>query len=135
MSAPEAAAFLHEQSSAALLESGEWCQLGIARRSDDQLIGDVGVCVAHDLEQAEIGFSLGAASQGKGYGNEAIRAVLDLLFVHAPIARVVAITDARNSPAIRLLERVGMRMTSTVDAVFKGQPCVEHVFVIHRGEG
>ena len=135
MSESEAVAFLHEQSSASLLEPDKWCQLGIAIRSDDQLIGDVGVCVAHDLEQAEIGFSLGATSQGKGFGNEAIRAVLDLLFMHTPIARVVAITDARNASAIRLLERAGMRMTSTVDAVFKGQPCVEHVFAIDRDEG
>jgi RimJ/RimL family protein N-acetyltransferase len=135
MSESEAAAFLHEQSSASLLEPSHWCQLGIATRSDDQLIGDVGVCVAHDLEQAEIGFSLGAPSQRKGFGNEAIRAVLDLLFMHTSIARVVAITDARNAPAIRLLERVGMRATSTADSVFKGVPCVEHSFAIHRGEG
>ena len=135
MSEPEAAAFLHEQSSASLLEPGHWGQLGIATRSDDQLIGDVGVCVAHDLEQAEIGFSLDAHSQGKGFGSEAVRGVLELLFMRTPIARVIAITDARNTPAIRLLERAGMRMTSTVDAVFKGQPCVEHVFVIDRHEG
>jgi len=135
MSESEAAAFLQEQNSASLLEPGHWCQLGIATRSDDQLIGDVGVCVAEDLEQAEIGFSLGAASQGKGFGNEAIRAVLDLLFMHTPIAWVTAITDARNAPAIRLLGRAGMRMTSTVDSVFKGEPCAEHVFAIDRGEG
>jgi ribosomal-protein-alanine N-acetyltransferase len=135
ISESEAVAFLHERSSASVLQSGHWCQLGIATRGDDQLIGDVGVCVADDLEQAEIGFSLGAPSQGKGFGNEAVRAVLDLLFMHTPVARVIAITDARNVPVIRLLERVGMRMTSTVDAVFKGQPCVEHVFAIRRGEG
>lgn len=133
MSESEAAAFLQEQSSASLLEPGHWCQLGIATRSDDRLIGDVGVYVAPDLEQAEIGFSLDIPSQGKGFGSEAIRVVLDLLFMHTPIARVVAITDARNAPAIRLLERAGMRMTGTVDAVFKGQPCVEYVFAIHRG--
>ena len=134
MSESEATAFLHEQSLTSLLEPGQWCQLGIATRSNDQLIGDVGVCVAHDLEQAEIGFSLGASSQGKGFGNETIRAVLVLLFMHTPIARVIAITDARNASAIRMLERVGMRMASTVDAVFKGRPCVEHLFTIDRGE-
>lgn len=135
LSESEAVAFLHEQSSASLLEPGRWCQLGIATRSDDQLIGDVGVCVSLDLEQAEIGFSLGTSSQGKGFGSEAVRAVFDLLFMHTPIARVIAITDARNTPAIRLLERAGMRVSSTVEAVFKGQPCVEHVFVLDRGEG
>jgi RimJ/RimL family protein N-acetyltransferase len=135
MSESEAATFLREQSSASLLGPGHWCQLGIATRSDDQLIGDVGVCVAPDLQQAEIGFSLGTPSQGKGFGNEAVRAVVDLLFMHTPIARVIAITDARNTPAIRLLERAGMRMTSTLDSVFKGEPCVEHVFAIQRGEG
>ena len=107
MSESEAAAFLHEQSSASLSAPGHWCQFGIATRGDYQLIGDVGVCVAEDREQAEIGFSLGAGSQGKGFGNEAIRAVLALLFMHTPIARVIAITDARNAPAIRLLERAG----------------------------
>jgi len=45
---------------------------------------------------------------------------------------VVAITDARNSTAIRLLERIGMRRLRTRDAVFRGEACREHSYALSR---
>ena len=46
--------------------------------------------------------------------------------------RVIGITDARNLPSMRLMERVGMRMTETSQAVFRGEACVEHTYTVTR---
>ena len=59
--------------------------------------------------QAEVGFTLAPAHQGKGYGTEALRALLGYAFGTLELHRVVAVTDALNEPAAALLERVGMR--------------------------
>jgi RimJ/RimL family protein N-acetyltransferase len=57
--------------------------------------------------QAEIGFTLAPAEQGKGYASEAVRAVLHHLFLVRGLHKVAAECDARNTASARLLERVG----------------------------
>ena len=43
-----------------------------------------------------------------------------------------AITDARNQPSIRLLERLGFLRTGTEAASFKGAPCREHTYELQN---
>jgi aminoglycoside 6'-N-acetyltransferase len=117
---------------APLFEPGEWCQIAIAERDAGALIGDIGLCVAADGAQAEIGFTVCAPSQGRGLGADAVRTAIALLFERTAVARVVGITDARNGSSVRLLERVGMSRVATVDTVFHGEPCTEHVYAIAR---
>ena len=128
----DAAQFIAEMSGVALFPQGEWIQLAIAESHTDRLIGDLGICVAKDGTSAEVGFTLASAAQGVGFGTEAVTAAIRLIFEHAPVAQILAVTDARNLPAQRLLERVNMRRVKTLAAVFKGQPCVEHVYAISR---
>jgi RimJ/RimL family protein N-acetyltransferase len=122
-------------SAAAFCTIGQWFQFGIADRSTDRLIGDIGVCV-HGPEKghAELGFTLAADWQGRGLAFEAVCETLVLLFENTDIDRVIAITDARNDASVRLLERVGMKRLETLNAVFRGEPCLEHVLSIHRQE-
>lgn len=129
----DAAQCITDMSGIALFPQGQWIQLAIAAWPTNRLIGDLGICVARDGESAEVGFTLAAAAQGMGLGTDAVKAAIRLTFDHAPVAQIVAVTDARNLPALRLLERVGMRRVNTVAAVFRGQPCVEHVYGISRG--
>jgi RimJ/RimL family protein N-acetyltransferase len=82
----------------------------------------------------EIGFTLSPGAQGRGIGTAAVREVIDLVFRFTGAGRVVGITDARNLPSIRLLERVGMRRVDSGEAMFRGEPCVEHRYAIDRGE-
>ena len=72
-------------------------------------IGDVGVDLHDNRMQAEIGFTLAAAYQRRGFAAEAVRAVLDHLFRVAGLHKVSAECDARNTASARLLERVGFR--------------------------
>lgn len=134
MSVTEATAFLAERKAAPFGRPG-WFQIGIAERSTGRLVGDIGICLHRDeSEPAEIGFTLATAWQGKGLAAEAVREALALLFEHTGVAQVIAITDTRNVASIRLLERVGFVLSRTIPAVFRGEPCTEHVFVIQRPE-
>lgn len=128
----QAQAFLDEMSRATLLAPGAWVQLGIVDGRDDALIGDIGLCVSSTGESAEIGFTLRASSQGHGLAGEAVRAAIQLVFAATAVARIVGITDARNLASIRLLERVGMRRSSTGPAEFRGAACIEHVHELLR---
>ncbi len=89
---------------------GEWFQFALEARSDGILVGDLALKVdADEPREAEVGFTLAPAQQGKGYGTEALTALLDYAFEAFGLHRVVAVTDALNAPAAALLERVGMR--------------------------
>jgi len=108
MSQSEALAFINEMAAANLFEAGVWAQLAIARAEDSTLVGDLGLLVAENCEHAEVGFTVAAAAQGQGYGSAAVAEAIRLLFEQTAVRRVVRITDARNIPSVRLLERVGM---------------------------
>lgn len=59
--------------------------------------------------QAEIGWCLDPAVQGKGYATEAVEELLRICFEDLGLRRVVANCFADNVPSWRLMERVGMR--------------------------
>jgi RimJ/RimL family protein N-acetyltransferase len=84
-----------------------WFQFAIERTQDRAHIGDVGVDLHENRMQAEIGFTLAPAYQGRGYAAEAVRALLDDLFKVRGLHKVSAEADARNLKSARLLERVG----------------------------
>ena len=48
---------------------------------------------------------------------------------------VLGINDVRNTPSIRLLLRVGMRLAGSRDAIHREQRIVEHVYAISRQHG
>ena len=89
---------------------GAWFQFAVALCDTDGLIGDCGVHVpADEPRQAELGFTFAAAWQGRGYATEAIRRLLEYLFVERAKHRVFASCDDRNLRSAALLRRVGMR--------------------------
>jgi aminoglycoside 6'-N-acetyltransferase len=89
---------------------GEWFQFAVTLRSTGDLIGDCGSkTAADDPRQAEIGYTIGSAHQGNGYGTETARILLSYLFDVRGKHRVTAGCDPRNVASIRVLERVGMR--------------------------
>jgi RimJ/RimL family protein N-acetyltransferase len=130
----QAFAFLSEMNIAPFPNPGHWIQFGIAEPERQRLIGDIGVFLDQDATYAEIGFTLSRSAQGRGVATAAIRAVIELIFECSAAERVIGVTDARNLPSMRLLERVGMRMTETNQAVFRGEACVEHTYTVTRAD-
>ena len=132
MSEPEATQFIAEMSGAALFRPNEWIQLAIADIHTDQLLGDVGLYLSPDGSMAEVGFTVAREAQGRGIATAAGEAVIALVLERTAVSKVVGITDARNSPSINLLTRLGMRQRESREAVFKGEECIELVFSIER---
>ena len=92
----------------------------------------IGIHVSEDGSKAEIGFSLNRTWQGKGLAHEAASAAISWVFEQTKVQKVVGITDARNAASIRLLQRLGMQQTQTMNTIFQGEPCIEHVFELLR---
>jgi RimJ/RimL family protein N-acetyltransferase len=132
MSDAEALEFLAEMNGAVLFEPGKWCQIGIAEPTGGRLIGDIGVFISFDGHSAEIGFTLNPRGQGQGLASAAVSEAIKLVFEQTAVDRLIAVTDARNSPSIALLERIGMRRSESRNAVFRGEACFELVYVLAR---
>ncbi len=120
--------FLHHMNQATLLQPGTWCQIGIADANSLTLIGDIGLILAGDSSQAEIGFTLRRQSQGRGLATTAVKEAIALVFESTIAKKVVGIADTRNLSSIRLLERVGMHKVETRSAKSRGKPCTEFVY-------
>ncbi|MBB5808253.1 aminoglycoside 6'-N-acetyltransferase [Saccharothrix ecbatanensis] len=84
-----------------------WFQYAV--EANGVLVGDVGVGVNENRMQADIGYTLATAHQGRGYAAEAVRRVLAHLFEERGLHRVAAECDARNERSARLLARLGFR--------------------------
>lgn len=85
---------------------GEGTQLAVER--DGRLVGDIYVGLDEHRGIAEVGFTLAAAHQGKGYAVEAVSAVVDDLVDRLGVHRVVGELSPDNLASARLLERLGM---------------------------
>jgi RimJ/RimL family protein N-acetyltransferase len=55
----------------------------------------------------EIGYSLVPDERDKGYGTEAIKIIVDFLFLSKDLVRIQAKTDPRNAASQRILEKAG----------------------------
>jgi len=130
----QARAFLAQMNTAPAFVAGAWFQIGIADRNRQTalLLGDIGVCVSTDGDSAEIGFSLARSHQGRGIAREALAEVIALLFGVSSVSRIIAVTDSRNAPAIKLLIALGMHRVETKAAIFRGEACSEHTFALAR---
>ena len=60
--------------------------------------------------EVELYYKLGRDYWGQGYAAEACRVMIRFAFVEMRLARIVTITDEKNAPSIKLLERLGMRL-------------------------
>jgi RimJ/RimL family protein N-acetyltransferase len=112
---------------------GEWFQFALEDRSSRDLVGDLAFKVdADEPREAEVGFTLAPAHQGKGYATEALTGLLDHAFDTYGLHRVVAVTDALNAPSAAVLERVGMRREAhfVENVFFKGSWGSEYLFAI-----
>jgi RimJ/RimL family protein N-acetyltransferase len=109
---------------------GDWVQIAIADAATDTLIGDIGLRVSESGEEAELGITLAPDAQGRGLAEEAVRALIAGLRADTGVRRLVGITDARNAPSARLLERIGMSFEAEEETTFRGEACVERRYAL-----
>lgn len=116
--------------------SDTWFQIAIELKDTGNLIGDLAIHTLQDINQVEIGFTLSPIYQGQGFGLEAVRCLLGYIFNVLNKHRVIAITDVRNKPSIKLLKQVGMRKEGHFikNAWNKGEYTDEYSFALLKGE-
>jgi len=116
---------------------GTWFQFAIRQAGSAEVIGDVGVHFPDDSpRQAEIGFTLAPAYQGRGYATEAVSALIEHLLGSCKKHRVFASVDPRNIRSVALLERLGMRQEAHFreSLWFKGEWVDDVIYAILRSE-
>jgi ribosomal-protein-alanine N-acetyltransferase len=88
---------------------GVW---GVVLRDTGEVVGDCGwYGPPGDTGEVEIGYGLAPAYRSRGYGTEAVRALLGWVAAYDGVRRVVAGTEATNVASRRLLERLGFTVT------------------------
>jgi ribosomal-protein-alanine N-acetyltransferase len=83
----------------------------VCREEDGRIVGQasLGEIIRGSLEQAFLGYWVGAPHARKGYMTSAIRLVLGRAFGPLGLHRVEANIQPQNAPSIALARRVGMR--------------------------
>ncbi len=105
----ESVAMIAAMQQRAAPDSDGWQQFTILGK-DGIMLGDLGIRFSPPFNAtAEIGFAVDPAQRGKGIGSEAVEAMVRVLF-HRDRRRIVAVTDVRNRPAQRVLERNWFRL-------------------------
>lgn len=104
----------------------------MAHSETDVLFGDVGIHIAGDQSEAELGISLSQNAQGLGLRYTAVTLVADWIFAQTPVMRILAITDAHNLPALRLLKRTAFQRTHDTSEIVDGTPLNERWFELRR---
>lgn len=114
---------------------GNWYQLAIAAKHSDSIVGDLAVHFI-DKDQVEIGFTVSPNHQRKQVAEEASRCLLEFLFLSMKKHRVIAVTDALNLGASRLLEKLGFRREGHFikNIFFKGSWGDEYLYAMLREE-
>ena len=88
----------------------------IVLRDGRQVVGCAGYYLAHPvLEYVDVWYLLGEpTARGRGYGREAVRALIGAVFAESPVERVGATCDADNAPSYRLLASLGLEREGTL---------------------
>ena len=137
ISEAEAHSFIEEQKMVQPGVPGQWFQIAIELKEMGTLVGDCALKInEHDELQAEIGYTLARAYQGKGIASEAVSCILDYAFRTLELHRVIAITDCENTASIALLERLGLRREGHFiqNVWFKGRWANEYLYAILQEE-
>jgi ribosomal-protein-alanine N-acetyltransferase len=91
-------------------KDNEWFYWAIALKNEDELIGTI--CLWNfnaEKSQADTGYELHPAWQGKGLMREALAAVIAFGFNDLKLRQIEAITNRYNSPSLALLANTGFK--------------------------
>lgn len=90
--------------------SAGWFIHPVERREDSALVGEVHFTHGPHGGQAEIGYSVHPAAQGRGFATEALVAMLDHLFGPAEMHRCTALIIVENAASQRLVTKLGFQL-------------------------
>ena len=86
---------------------------------DGELIGSIAVVDQSDEdERCDIGYCLGTAYWNHGYITEALKSVIDFLFIEAGYNRIQAWHDVNNPASGRAMVKAGMQYEGTLKQMY-----------------
>jgi RimJ/RimL family protein N-acetyltransferase len=97
---------------------GHWQAMGygywaIEEKNTGTFIGEIGFAdfkrdIAPSMQNVpELGFALVSSAHGKGYGSEAVRAVLEWGDSHLPEKRTVCLVNEENASSLHIVQKAG----------------------------
>ncbi|MDE8344592.1 MAG: 8-oxo-dGTP diphosphatase MutT [Acidocella sp.] len=102
--------------------AGRATQFAVLDTATGTLLGCAGLRLAAGGTQAELGYWLGRAHWGQGYGLEAARRLIEWAFAALPVARLTATVAADNDISAALLRRIGFTRAGRGAQVFLCRP-------------
>lgn len=97
-------------------------QFALVEAAGGALIGVAGLRLAKGQKSAELGYWLGRAYWGQGYGLEAARRLVDWGFAGLPIGQMTAMVAADNDVSVALLSRLGFAQSGKGTKEFSCRP-------------
>ena len=89
-------------------------------QDDDTPLGDIGLQISpENREEADIGYTVVPAAQGKGIASEALRAVCDYAFSQTSVKAINAYVLADNGGSVRVLEKAGFVRTQVLEKAYE----------------
>ena len=86
----------------------------IIQKKDGTRIGVINHWINQPSRMMEISYAIIPTERRKGYGTEAVQLIVDYLFMSRDLVRIEAITNVRNKPSQRVLEKAGFRNEGTI---------------------
>jgi [ribosomal protein S5]-alanine N-acetyltransferase len=118
-----------------ITDEGSGARLAVEHASDGRFLGWCGLTRFDPVHRsASLGYCLGEAAWGHGYGTEAAGALLTWAFDHLDLNRVQAEVDTRNPASARVLEKLGFVHEGTLreDCVVDGHVSDSWVYGLLR---
>lgn len=113
-----------------------WLNWVVLDRVTRQFMGTVQIGIHREKKEGTIAYTIGTAFQGKGYGTEAVQAMIDHCKNHYQVRRFKAWIDTRNASSIRLVQKLGMQQVEMIEKAdhFDGEDSDEFVFQLDSPE-
>ncbi|MGG5837605.1 GNAT family N-acetyltransferase [Huaxiibacter chinensis] len=99
-------------------------------------LGDIGLKISSaNREEADIGYTVVPAAQGKGIASEALRAVCEYAFNQTGVKAINAYVLADNIGSVRVLEKAGFARTQVLEKAYEidGVKYDDWVYRVERG--
>ncbi len=104
---------------------------------DGAKVGTVAlVNVSWSMGYGEVAYHIGERHQGRGLGRAAVRLLVDHVFGHSELRRLMALVAVDNLPSRRLAESLGFVHEGTLrhHFVVDGRPVDEAIYAVLRSE-
>lgn len=96
-------------------DTQEFCYWGIELKASGELIGAIDLFNFDNMtENCDVGYSIGYKWWNKGYGTEALRAVIKFGFRHMKIHKISAAHNTDNPASGKIMRKVGMKQEGTI---------------------